>query len=231
MSSATAPKAPGGLSRIKWAYVLISIFLTALGICTFIWPEITSAAICSAMGAATIVFGIIKIITYFLREVKGVALNYDFSTGALAVIAGLALLITRDKVVDLLQLVIGVYLVVDSVFKLQAALDAKRLGIPGWWLPLIVTAACLALGVVLIVRESGGLLMLLIGTALVADGLQNLLLAVFSIAAAKALARREKAAGEPAPDPVEAAAAIPDEAIPPETAPAGAPAPETVEIK
>lgn len=194
MSTADTKKTLSGINRIKWAYVVMSVFLMALGIFTFIWPEITAGMICSAIGAASIVFGIIKILTYFMREIKGVALNYDFSVGALAVIAGLILLISRDRIVDLLQIVIGIYLVVDSVFKLQTALDAKRLGVGGWWLSLIVTAACLTLGIVLIVKIGGDLLMVLIGAALIADGLQNLFLVIFSAVAERALDRIKKSA-------------------------------------
>ncbi len=101
------------------------------------------------------------------------ALNYDFSVGALAVIAGLILLISRERVVGLLQIVIGVYLVVDSVFKLQLALDAQRAGRRQLVAVACIDVACLALGVVLIVKISGDFLMVLIGVALVADGLQT----------------------------------------------------------
>lgn len=223
MSEAKTQKSAGGFSKIKWAYVVISVFLMALGICTFVWPEITAGTICSAMGAAAIVFGIIRIITYFMRDIKGVALNYDFSIGALAVIAGIIMLIAKSRVVDLLQVVIGVYMIIDSVFKLQTALDAKRLGVSGWWLSLILTAACLALGIVLVVKIGTSLLMVLIGAALVADGLQNLFLVIFSAVAAKALARMEKSA-EAAPGGTESAAAQ-------DAAPAGPqPAPETVTV-
>lgn len=198
----------GVIGKIKWAYAIISAFLIALGVFTFVWPEMTAGTICSAMGVAAIVFGIILIITYFLREIKGVALTYDFSIGVLAVACGLILLIGRDRVVDLLQVVIGVYLIVDSVFKLQTALDAKRLGISGWWLSLILTAACLALGIVLTVKVGGSLLMMLIGAALIADGFQNLFLVVFSAAAARALSRAKKetepAAAQEPPVPAEA---------------------------
>lgn len=208
MSSIDTKKTLSGISRIKWAYVVMSLFLMALGIITFIWPDITAATICSAIGAASVVFGIIKILTYFMREIKGVALNYDFSVGALAVIAGLILLISRERVVDLLQIVIGIYLVVDSVFKLQTALDAKRLGVGGWWLSLIVTIACLALGVVLIVKIGGDFLMILIGTALIADGLQNLFLVIFSAVAERALERMKKNA------PPAGGGAVPEAKVP-----------------
>jgi uncharacterized membrane protein HdeD (DUF308 family) len=70
MSSTDQKKTWSGISRIRWAYVVMSLFLMALGIITFIWPDITAATICSAIGAASVVFGIIKILTYFMREVR-----------------------------------------------------------------------------------------------------------------------------------------------------------------
>ena len=185
----------GGLfPGIKWAYVGISVFLLALGVCALVWPEITAGTVCIAIGIAAILFGIVKLIAYFLREVKGIGLNYDLSIGVLGIAAGIFLLVGKDRVIDLLQIVIGIYLVVDSVFKLQTSVDAKRLGVGGWWVSLILSLACAAFGVVLALRVGSNILMILIGVALIVDGLQNLCLVIFSAMAAKALARMTRMA-------------------------------------
>ncbi len=194
----------GGLfPGIKWAYVGISVFLLALGVCALVWPEITAGTVCIAIGIAAILFGIVKLIAYFLREVKGIGLNYDLSIGVLGIAAGIFLLVGKDRVIDLLQIVIGIYLVVDSVFKLQTSVDAKRLGVGGWWVSLILSLACAAFGVVLALRVGSNILMVLIGVALIVDGLQNLCLVIFSAMAAKALARMDKD-GDGMPDIIDA---------------------------
>lgn len=212
----------------KWSYIGLSVFLIALGLCAVIWPNIGMATVCVAIGAGAVLFGVIRIIVYFMREVRGVAVSYDFSIGLLALIAGVILLIHPQSVLDFLQVVIGVYLLLDSVFKLQTALDSKRIGMTGWWVPLIFTVICLVLGVLMVLKVGAELVMMLIGAALIADGLQNLCLAVYAAVAAKQLRRMDKD-GDGLPDIIEE-----DEAgnVVPEAAPAPEPeAPVCDEIK
>ena len=180
------------LKKIKWANVFISLLLIGIGVCIFVWKTVTTSTLCIAIGAAALLFGILKLVSYFVRDVKGVAVNYDFSVGALAVIFGIIMLIHPQNVVELLQVLIGVYLLLDSVFKLQTALDSKRLGVPGWWVTLIFTLVCLALGFMLIFKIEQDMLMTLIGISLIADGLQNLCMVIFSAVAARALEKLDK---------------------------------------
>lgn len=190
MAKAKTAKDPSQGAR--WSYIGISAFLIALGVCAVVWPDLGLEALCVAIGVGAVLFGVIRVIVYFMREVRGVALSYDFSIGTLAMLGGVILLIRPRSVLDFLQVVIGVYLLLDSVFKLQISLDSKRLGMTGWWVPLIFTAACLALGVLMVLRIGADFLMTLIGAALIADGLQNLCLALYSAAAARQLKRMDK---------------------------------------
>ena len=190
MAKTKAKKDP--TSSVKWSYVVFSLFLMALGVCAVVWPDIGLATVCIAIGAGATVFGIIRIIVYFLRELRGVALSYDFSIGLLGVILGIILLVHPQGVIDFLQVVIGFFLLLDSVFKLQTALDSRRIGMSGWWVPLIFTLACLTLGVLMILKVGANVLMVLIGVSLIADGAQNLCMFIFSQIAAKQLARMDK---------------------------------------
>lgn len=206
---------------IKWSYVALSIFLIGLGVCAVVWPDIGLSTICIAIGAGAVVFGVVRIIAYFLRETRGVALNFDFSVGLLCLIAGVILLIHPQSVIDFLQVVIGIYLLLDSVFKLQTALDSRRIGIPGWWVPLVFTVACLVLGVLMILKVGADVIMVLIGAALIADGLQNLCLVIYSAVAAKQLKRMDKD-GDGLPDIIDVSE---DAAQTPPEAPKGQPCP------
>jgi uncharacterized membrane protein HdeD (DUF308 family) len=190
MAKIAGKKDPAG--SVKWSYVVFSLFLMALGVCAVVWPDIGLATVCIAIGAGATVFGIIRIIVYFLRELRGVALSYDFSIGLLGVILGIILLVHPQGVIDFLQVVIGFFLLLDSVFKLQTALDSRRIGMSGWWVPLIFTLACLTLGVLMILKVGANVLMVLIGVSLIADGAQNLCMFIFSQIAAKQLARMDK---------------------------------------
>lgn len=165
------------LKRVKWVYVVLSIFLMALGVCLFVWPNIPAVTVCCAIGGGAVVLGIVKIVLYFLREVEAVGEQNDFAIGAMCVIAGAVLLIHPSAILNMVPQVLGVYMLIDCVFKLQIALDAKRLGSGGWWLSLVVTLICIVWGLLLIWQPFGldKHLMTLIAGGLIADGVQNLL--------------------------------------------------------
>ena len=72
------------LKRIKWAYLLISVFFIALGVLLVAKPELSMTYFCRFLGGVAILFGVIRVIGYFLREMEGVGLRYDFATGTFA---------------------------------------------------------------------------------------------------------------------------------------------------
>lgn len=201
------------LKRVKWVYVVLSVFLMALGVCLFLWPDIPAVTICCAIGGGAVVLGIVKIVLYFLRDIQAVGEQNDFAIGAMCVIAGAVLLIHPAAILSAVPQVLGVYMLIDCVFKLQIALDAKRLGSGGWWLSLVVTLVCIVWGLLLIWQPFGldRHLMTLIAGGLIADGVQNLLAVIYMAATvrkteAEGAEITEPAEPLPAPEPETVAA-------------------------
>lgn len=56
--------------RIKWSYVVLSAMFLLLGIYLVVNPETSLVMICRILGAAMAVFGVMKIVLYFIREVE-----------------------------------------------------------------------------------------------------------------------------------------------------------------
>lgn len=190
------------LKRIRWVYVLLSLFLIGVGVCLFLQPGLSSATVCCAVGLGAMLFGIVKIVLYFLRELNEMAEQYDFAIGAMSVIAGAVLLIHPAAVLALIPQVLGIYMLVDCVFKLQVAMDARRLGNKGWWVSLIVTLLCICWGCLLIWQPFGleNYRTPLIASGLVADGVQNLVSVAYIAGTVKKTEASGKAITEPAED-------------------------------
>ena len=168
--------------RIKWAYMLISVFFIALGVLLVMNPDTSMILLCRVLGGVAAAFGVIRIIGYFLRELDGVALRYDFATGAFAIIAGAMLLWRAPEVASVMAVVIGFFILVDCVFKLQVAIDSKRMGASSWWITLLFTCVCMVLGCLLIFDTFKGqqVLSIMMGISLIADGLQNLCTVIYA---------------------------------------------------
>lgn len=220
------------LKRIRWVYVLLSLFLIGVGVCLFLQPGLSSATVCCAVGLGAMLFGIVKIVLYFLRELNEMAEQYDFAIGAMSVIAGAVLLIHPAAVLALIPQVLGIYMLVDCVFKLQVAMDARRLGNKGWWVSLIVTLLCICWGCLLIWQPFGleNYRTPLIASGLVADGVQNLVSVAYIAGTVKKTEASGKAITEPAEDwiPVTIPPAPPEDKAPePAPEPESPAAPET----
>ena len=162
--------------RIKWAYLLVSVFFIALGVLLVLRPDTSMIYFCRFLGGVAVLFGLARIIGYFVRELDGVGLRYDFATGAFAIVAGAFMLWRAPEVGGVMDVVIGLFILVDCVFKLQVAMDSKRMGARSWWVTLLFT--CLLL--IFDTFKGQRVLSIMMGVALVADGLQNLCTVIYA---------------------------------------------------
>lgn len=169
------------LKRIRWTYLLLSLFLIGIGVCLFIWPEVSMNMVCMITGGGAIVYGLAKIIIYFVRQVNSMVEQYDFSAGMLCILGGAGLLVQPAELLSLLPQVLAVYMLGDCIFKMQVVLDAKRLDNGAWFLELFVLLICIAWGACLLVQPFGldAYVSQMVAGGLIADGVLNLLSVIF----------------------------------------------------
>ena len=160
----------------KIGYIGISVLLTALGICLICVPNISVRAVGIVCGVTLIVFGFVKLVGYFSRDLFRLAFQYDLASGILTVLIGTALLIRPVRAMTLMCSLIGILVLADSLFKTQISIDARTFGVRQWW--LILASAILAgvFGFLLILRpdESVQVMTVLYGITLLWEGLLNI---------------------------------------------------------
>ena len=135
------------------------------------------------LGAAMVVFGVVKLVGYFSRDLYRLAFQYDLGFGLLLIALGALVLIRPKSVLDFLFTALGMAVLTDGLYKVQIAVDAKRFGISTWWLTLALAIAAGAVGLALVFRPwaSARLLTILLGAALLAEGILNLCVAVSTV--------------------------------------------------
>lgn len=171
------------IKQAKWCYIICSLLIIAAGVYIIARPYASAVMFCRIIGAVSLAYGISKILGYFSRDLYNLAFQFDLALGVFTIIFGLILLLRSARVVTFMPVIIGVFVLVDGVFKLQTAVDAKRFGLSSWWLILLGSLLCAALGLLLIVDPFGGsnVLMTFVGISLAIDGLQNLFNAFYTI--------------------------------------------------
>lgn len=167
----------------KTGYIVMSLVFCAAGVLFIAKPELSATAISRALGAAMIVFGAVKLVGYFSRDLFRLAFQYDLGFGLLLIALGVLVLTRPQRTLDFLFIALGVAILADGLFKVQIAVDAKRFGISAWWLTLVLAIAAGAVGLALVFRpwDSVRLLTVLLGAALLAEGILNLCVALSTV--------------------------------------------------
>ena len=132
----------------KRAYIVLSVVQFVLGAYLIARPEQSFSIACYAIGTVLVVYGIIKLIGYFTKDMYQLAFQFDLAMGIFSLVAGCIFLFRTEWIAELIPAFIGVIVLIDAVFKIQTSLDAKRFGISKWWLILILAVIAGALGAI-----------------------------------------------------------------------------------
>ena len=167
----------------KAGYIVMSLVFCGAGVLFIAKPELSAVAISRALGAAMILFGLIKLVGYFSKDLFRLAFQYDLGFGLLLIALGILVLAKPAGVLDFIFVALGIAILADGLFKVQIAVDSKRFGISTWWLTLVLAMVTGVVGLALVFRpwDSARLLTTLLGAALLAEGILNLCVAVSTV--------------------------------------------------
>lgn len=167
----------------KTGYIVMSLVFCAAGIACIANPGLSAAVIGRALGVAMILFGAVKLVGYCSRDLYRLAFQYDLGFGLLFIALGALVLLRPAGVLDFIFTALGIVVLTDGLYKVQIAVDAKRFGISAWWLTLALAIAAGAVGLALVFRpwDSARVLTILLGAALLAEGILNLCVAVSTV--------------------------------------------------
>ena len=132
--------------------------------------------VCIILGVISLVFGIYKLILYFRKTSLEAAMAYDLAVGILFTVLGVIVLVFQAKVLEILPIIFGIFLLISSIMKVQNAVDVKRFGGSKWWLALIFAAVSIVLAIILILKPQFVVdaSFVVIGIFLIIDGAEGL---------------------------------------------------------
>ena len=172
-----------GIKGIKNMYSVLTACLIIVGLLLIIMPGIALNAVCIIFGVYLIVYGIVKIIGYFAKDVYQLAFQFDLALGIVAAIVGIVFICRTSSIVQILSTCIGIVMLIDATLKIQTSLDSKRFGISNWWLMMFMAVVVAVLGIMLILMpgETTRVMIRLIGLNLCLDGILNLIIVVNTV--------------------------------------------------
>ena len=171
------------MKAAKIGYIILSVLYCVLGILLITMPELSITALGILLGIGMIVFGIVKIVGYFSKDLFRLAFQYDLAFGGLLIALGIIVLVNPEHLLSFFCIVMGIAVLCDGLFKIQIAIDSKPFGIRTWWVILAFAIITVAAGILLIIRpaEAARVLMVFLGISMLADGILNLIVALFTV--------------------------------------------------
>lgn len=158
----------------------MSVLFCVAGILMLLKPDISAQAIGLFAGLSMIVFGVIKLIGYYSKDLFRLAFQYDLQFGILLIILGFVTIFNPGDVMSFVSITGGVCVIINSLFKIGISLEAKKFGIREWWITALFSCVAGIVGILLVGRpaEALNIMVMIIGIAFLIEGLLNISVAL-----------------------------------------------------
>lgn len=139
------------INRILKGQLVTSLLYTLLGLCFVLMPVDAVNAICKfAFGILLILAGIYHILIYVLEKMNATLL--DLLSGGMLLVIGIFLFYNPQIVVKLLPVLLGTFVLVDSVWVLKGSLRLKKAGRGEWKILLIGSLIFIGFGIAMVIN-------------------------------------------------------------------------------
>ena len=179
------------VKKLKWNLVLMSARYLGLGVFLLMKPTTALNIVCYALGAVVLACAAVQLIRYFVVERGVFQSQLTLISGIICLALGAFLILRSDIVVSILPIVFGLFVIFDSISRVQNALDLRRCGYSSWKSFLLLPVLSVVLGVIMILNPFGTMetLVMAIGIILIVEGSINLLSALYTVLAVRRFAK------------------------------------------
>ena len=172
------------VKKLKWNLVLMSALYLGLGVFLLMKPTTALNIVCYALGAVVLACAAVQLIRYFVVERGVFQSQLTLISGIICLALGAFLILRSDIVVSILPIVFGLFVIFDSISRVQNALDLRRCGYSSWKSFLLLPVLSVVLGF-----GTMETLVMAIGIILIVEGSINLLSALYTVLAVRRFAK------------------------------------------
>lgn len=134
------------LQKIFVASIVLDILFLIFGIFAYINPVMTQKSVAIVLGVYFLLFGLFNIYEFVMR--KGFSLFKErIILGILEIGVGIFAFFCPLKIVKMLTILLGIYLIFIAIFKILDALILKKHKYDGWLIVLVISIMLLIFGV------------------------------------------------------------------------------------
>lgn len=152
---------------------LSSILFLILGILLINNPEGIVQFISYIIGTILIIMGLFRIFSYFASKDSYVFYDYNLIYGTFCTILGILVIVCGSVIASFFRIVIGIWIILSGVTRINLSFRAKDAGANYWWLSLLISILILLAGIYVIFAP--GTILVTIGTVLVVYSIMDII--------------------------------------------------------
>lgn len=133
--------------------IIISVLMLLVSLCLILSPFGSAVTVIWMFGIFTMVDGIIHMVSYFSAKYDIGFANFEFAEGIMELLAGFLIYICASDLVLFMPIVIGAWIILNSITKMQISLNMRNFEGSGWVLVLILSIITLFIGVFIILNQ------------------------------------------------------------------------------
>lgn len=141
------------IKKSAWFSVAESLAIIVLGVLFIVWPDFMAKIVSYLVGAFFIIKGAFQIINYFLEKGQNDFYNNELLVGVISVLIGITVLAMGGNIANLFRIVLGIWLVYESLVKINTAIKLSAVNMSIWKYVLLLALGIMALGVFVIVND------------------------------------------------------------------------------
>lgn len=143
-------------NKFVWLSVGICSLFTIVGGLLIFFPEISIDIIAYLVSLSLIVLGFILIFDY-----NGSFLLMNFlPTGLLSIVLGVVILLYPELFAVLIPIIVGVWMIVNSLVNMELCISLIKVKFQGWMLPFLLSLVTIICGILIIVNPENGVVAL-----------------------------------------------------------------------
>lgn len=182
------------INKILKGQIVTSVLYMLLGLCFILMPVNTVNIICKfVFGVVLILAGAYHILIYVLEKINATLL--DLLSGGMLLVIGIFLFYNPQIVVKLLPVLLGTFVLADSIWVLKGGVRLKKSGRSEWRFLVFGSLIFIVLGIAMIIDpfDMVKYTVIFAGAVMLANGVFDI---VFMILMRRGLKQAEKAAEE-----------------------------------
>lgn len=170
------------MKLLKDTYVVTAICYIALGAVLFLYPALALNLVCSGIGMVVLVFGAMKLLSYFRTKNDNLGKQLDLVIGIVLSVLGIFILVSPGVIAAMLPFAVGVYIFFDSVLNIRQALELKNVGFERWWSMLVLAVIMVVIGIIMLCNpfKTAALTVRVVGAIFFLRGISNIITVWFT---------------------------------------------------